>query len=303
MFVGHFFLAFVLAAGFFQWKGESKTDSLMLGLFAGFFAVLPDLDIIYAFKTFIQFALAPEFMEAFWENSQVIHRGISHSLVTGFIAATLFSLGYEKNSLIGNIFSSIFLGVFAFIVSGWIGAFVMALYGIVGGFLSSKAEEYISRKKLYGVSLLGLLTHPFGDLFTGSPPQLLYPLKLELIPSRLAIFAEPTLNLVTLVIIELVLVASGLYLINLLKDIKFQIKNPSITTAITYALTALVISPPSIQNPYIYLVTLFSFSLLITIANTVLNSKKSYLTDLLFFVLVSIIGSVSYFVMFGLTLI
>lgn len=67
-----------------------------MGVFAGGFAVLPDLDIVYALKGLTGFLAPGSVVDSFWDASRVIHRGVSHSLVTGFIAASLFALGYER---------------------------------------------------------------------------------------------------------------------------------------------------------------------------------------------------------------
>jgi hypothetical protein len=55
-------------------------------------------------------------------------------------------------------------------------------------------------------TVLGLLPHPVLDVFIGSPPDLLYPLPLSLIQSRVVLVAsDSTLNFMVVFLIELVI--------------------------------------------------------------------------------------------------
>ena len=48
MFIGHALLAFAIAALVADWRGWGRRDALVVGVVAGAFATLPDVDIAYA---------------------------------------------------------------------------------------------------------------------------------------------------------------------------------------------------------------------------------------------------------------
>ncbi|MFT4946908.1 MAG: hypothetical protein ACI8TL_001146, partial [Natronomonas sp.] len=48
MFIGHALLAFALAALVAQWRGWRSRQALAVGVAAGAFAALPDVDVLYA---------------------------------------------------------------------------------------------------------------------------------------------------------------------------------------------------------------------------------------------------------------
>jgi hypothetical protein len=55
-----------------------------------------------------------------------------------------------------------------------------------------------------------LLAHPFGDIFTGTPPDFPYPLPLELINERIAIFPDPLLNFLAVFGLQLFFIWPGI---------------------------------------------------------------------------------------------
>lgn len=300
MFAGHFFLAFLIAALIAYWQGLEKKQTLVLGLFAGGLAVLPDLDIVYALKGLTTLLLPGSVLESFWSASKIIHRGISHSLVTGFIAATLFTLGYEKNSYIGNILSTVFLGVFAFMLDGWIGAGVLALYGAVGAVLATYAEKYISRKELYIVSLIGLLSHPFGDILTGTPPQFLYPFNIELIGSRIPLSTDPTINIILVLILEILIILTGILFMAYLKekDLKsFITKIPLL--GLFYGFTSLFIPDPTLSNAYTFVFSILGYGLTVSLVQSLYTGNfKDYFQVSIAALLTVLVSAVSYLVIY-----
>jgi len=300
MFAGHFFIAFLIVSLFAYWKGIDKEQCLVLGVFAGGFAVLPDLDIVYALKGLSSIFLPVSVLDSFWSASKVIHRGISHSLVTGFIAASLFALGYEKNSYIGNIFSIIFLGVFAFFLDGWIGAGVLVLYGAVGGVLSTYAENYLSRKRLFAVALTGLMSHPFGDLFTGTPPDFLYPLNIEIISSRLVLFSDPVINIVSLLIFEVALILSGITFIAYLKDFDVtKFFNLAPLVGVLYGSVFWLIPLPSLSEAYKFVFSILLYSLTVPIIDYIIFERENrYLQIVLTGLLTVLVSAFAYLIVY-----
>ncbi len=84
----------------------------MLGLAAGLFALIPDIDVLYAFTEIAEVTTGfYGFTDSFWDAYQQTHRGFTHSLVTSRIAVSMFSIHYltEKKYL---------AGVFIFLMTG-----------------------------------------------------------------------------------------------------------------------------------------------------------------------------------------
>jgi membrane-bound metal-dependent hydrolase YbcI (DUF457 family) len=61
-------------------------------------------------------------------------------------------------------------------------------------------------RAVLGTALFGLFSHPFGDLFTGTSPQFLYPFDRTLIDQRITISSSPTEHLLAAMGIELLVV-------------------------------------------------------------------------------------------------
>ena len=72
-----------------------------------------------------------------------------------------------------------------------------------------RARRRLANRPRAGGALLaavfGLASHPFGDVFTGSPPRFFYPFDVTLLHSRISLLADPTLNLLAIFGLELVL--------------------------------------------------------------------------------------------------
>jgi membrane-bound metal-dependent hydrolase YbcI (DUF457 family) len=104
----HFFLAFSAVSLTAYYLGRRSEEALMVGLAAGLFALIPDIDVLYALTELAEvtsgfYALTGSFCGA----SQQTHRGFTHSLVTSLIPVSIFSIHYltEKNNL-GGFLSS-----------------------------------------------------------------------------------------------------------------------------------------------------------------------------------------------------
>jgi hypothetical protein len=99
--------------------------------------------------------------------------------------------------------------------SGAIAAGVVLVFGAVVVGLTSVAGRAGFRPRTVGLAAaLGLLSHPFGDLLTGEPPAFLYPLDVTVVATRPELFADPTLNLLAPLYLELATawLALGVYL-------------------------------------------------------------------------------------------
>jgi membrane-bound metal-dependent hydrolase YbcI (DUF457 family) len=207
MFVGHAALAFALAAGGARLFGCSRGRALALGASAGAFATLPDVDILYAPVGVL--GSSGGLMgaaEGFWSASTLVHRAVTHSLVVGVVAAFAFRCwsragGSTADRARGDHAVSVAvlggLVAVATLVSGSLGGFVMGVFVLAGLVVTEATMRYggLAPRALTLTALVGLLSHPFGDLLTGEPPAMLYPFDVTLVAHRVAFTADPTLNL------------------------------------------------------------------------------------------------------------
>jgi hypothetical protein len=215
MFVGHGLLAFALAASVAYEREWPADRALAVGALAFLFGTLPDVDMVYAVFGLLSGAEGLfTASEAFWAAASIVHRAVTHSLVLGAIAATGFTVwrvrlnGHRRWSqpvLLAAtlcLFGGMLLAVS--LTSGWLATAIVGVYLLAG-----LAVVHVARwlrfgpRVVLGTALLGLLTHPFGDLFTGVPPQFLYPLDVTLVAQRVVLHADPTLNLLGIFLFEL----------------------------------------------------------------------------------------------------
>ena len=82
-------------------------------------------------------------------------------------------------------------------VSGVLGTLVTLLFvlgAVVLGEVGTRGTT-LSARHVFAAGLVGLVTHPFGDLLTGEPPAMFYPFDATLVGERLTLSADPTLHL------------------------------------------------------------------------------------------------------------
>ncbi|MHB9286618.1 metal-dependent hydrolase [Halobacteriales archaeon Cl-PHB] len=215
MFVGHALLAFAIAVALASRHLSERRDVLLVALLAGGFATLPDVDVLHPF---VSVALAPvsllEAADAFWAASTVMHRAATHSLVVGGVLAVGASF-----AAVGRRRWHSGAGVLA------LGALVWTVYAVSGGLAATVVGVEVAGAlglavlgRRYGVAprwllvaaLIGLLSHPFGDLVTGQPPPFLYPLGVDLVAERVTLHADPTVHVLGAFFVELAAVWVGL---------------------------------------------------------------------------------------------
>ncbi|MFB6194811.1 MAG: metal-dependent hydrolase [Haloplanus sp.] len=209
MFVGHAAIAFALVGGVAVRRGWDTERALAIGVLAGAFAALPDVDIAYAFvgvaSAFGSDALV--LANAFWATSTVVHRAVTHSLVLAPPVALLAAVRSVDSDAARALSAALAVSLIALagVASGPLGAFVITLF-VVGatavGTLAGRHTGFTARQ-VCGAALVGLATHPFGDLFTGEPPAMLYPFDAALVTERVALAADPTLHLLAAFGVEL----------------------------------------------------------------------------------------------------
>lgn len=266
MFVGHALLAFALAATLARILGWSPERSLSVGVVAGIFAALPDVDMAYALLGVAGVGLADALTlaQAFWAAGNVVHRAVTHSLVLAVptaLAVALWVAGRRRGASpradrrrgAGALLLSGGLVVVAGVESGPLGAAITVLFCglalLVAGQVARRTD--LSPAVVGLAAAVGLLSHPFGDLFTGQPPAMLYPLDATLFPARVTLNADPTLHLLSAFGVELATVWLALVVWARLRGVSLRgVASPWAGVGTGYAAVLFLLPPPTLSVSY-----------------------------------------------------
>jgi hypothetical protein len=102
---------------------------------------------------------------------------------------------------------------------------------------------------------VGLLSHPFGDLFTGEPPPFLYPLEVLSLDGRLLLHPDPTLHLLAAFAIELAVVwAAFVTSVRLTGGDPWSLIDRKAVLGVGYGAAAVVLPAPTIDaaEPFVF---------------------------------------------------
>ena len=265
MMVGHAMLAFAVAAALATRMGCARERALTLGVVAGAFAAVPDVDMIYALVGLARVGVASvwEMTNAFWGSSTVVHRAVTHSLVVGAVAAVAFAVGtVERGRPVAALLLASLVAV-AFFESGLLGAAVMFAFVVSGVVVSLLAVEYgdLGPRAMLATASVGLLTHPFGDLFTGTPPEFLYPFDVTLFAARVTLLADPTLNLLAVFLLELATIWLAGYVYLRLTDQRLvNHVDTRAAAGVAYAIAAVVLPAPTLDVSYHFVFSVLAVS-------------------------------------------
>lgn len=255
MFVGHSAVALALVGLGAYSLGWSRERALVLGAFAAAVAALPDVDMLYALTGVLGVGAfdAVAIANGFWEASTVVHRSLTHSFVLAIPGGALIGLLAAKGR-IRHLGWVVALGLLVVAASGtdpslWVVP-VAFLLGAVGLGLLAKRLDLDPRVAGLAAAV-ALLSHPFGDLFTGEPPWLLYPLEVQLVTERVALSADPTLHLLGAFFVELSAIWLGVLTVLFLRDTSVRAHlRPRAVLGGGYALAALVLPAPTLSASY-----------------------------------------------------
>jgi hypothetical protein len=260
MFVGHGLLAFAIAASLASRLDWPADRALAVGALAFLFGTLPDIDMVYAL-----FGLAAgaeglfAASDAFWAAASVVHRAVTHSLVLGTVVAVGFAAWRARDTHAGTtargVWHALALAAFGatlgavWLASGPLAVAIVAVFvlGGLGLVRVARALEFGPRAVL-ATALLGLLTHPFGDLFTGTPPKFLYPLDVTLFADIVVVHPDPTLHLLGAFFIELATIWLALFALANLRGWQLLPRaRPRAALGVGYAAAVFAIPAPTLQ--------------------------------------------------------
>ena len=265
MFVGHALFAFALAVLFAERRGWSARQALALGIVTGSFAALPDVDVVYAL-----FALdGGRFVsggagdpEAFWAAANSGHRSMTHSLVVAAVAAPAFGLlialvrRSARRPLLVSAGALSGLGglvAVAIAVSGPLGGIVMGAFVLAGVGLAALTARRtdLSPRTVAAAAAIGLFSHPWGDLVTGSPPQMLYPFEVGLFDARVLLHPDPTIHLLGAFALELAVIWLAALAVVRVTDRSIRLfSDRSAALGAAYGAAAIVLVPPTLDVSY-----------------------------------------------------
>lgn len=286
MFLGHALLGFALAGGFALAAGWERERAVAFAVVTAAFATAPDVDMLYAVvgvaEALGSAAGAFGIAESFWEAGNVVHRSVTHSLVVALPIAAAAGLwvrwrrGSEfadgttpiaRNDLAG-FGVGVALGITTAGVTAWsgllagaiVGIFCLAALGIAEG---AVRRTTLGNRAVLGAALVGLGTHPFGDLLTGEPPALLYPLDVAVVGERLALSADPTFHLLGAFGVELAALWLGVAVFLRLYGVSPRVAlGRRATLGAGYAAGALVLPAPTLEWSYPFVFTVLAVGLL-----------------------------------------
>jgi hypothetical protein len=177
---------------------------------------------------------------------------VTHSLVLGAVTAVGFAAwrgrGDPRLLALAAIALGGTVGGVAF-VGGLTAVVVLAVF-LVGGLGVVKVAHTagFGPGVVLATAALGLLSHPFGDLLTGSPPRFLYPVDATLVAERVTLSGDPTLHLLGAFFAELATLWLGLVVLARLRGWQLRPRiAPRAGLGIGYAGAVFALPAPTLE--------------------------------------------------------
>ena len=255
MIAGHAAIAFAVVGYGASRLGIPRRRAMALALTAAGFALVPDVDMAYAIVGTLQSGATGIWSatDAFWGSSKAVHRLATHSLVVSVPAIVAFGLA-TRGRVHRVLAGVVLLGIVALggLASGALAAATLVLFALAGvGVAIAASRAGVGPRDVLCMAAVGLLSHPFGDVFTGTSPVLLYPLDFQLLPARIALHPDPTVNLLSVFGLELAAIwlAVGAAAAHGLVDLRESL-DPRGAVGAGYALAVFVLPPPTLDVSY-----------------------------------------------------
>lgn len=282
MMVGHAMLAFAAATAVASRRWPTDR-ALAFGVVAGAFATVPDVDMLYAVFGLARTGLAGVWAmtDAFWTSSNVVHRAVTHSLVVGLVAASIFAGSVADRGRAVAALLGVGIVALTAAASGSLGAAIVAAFLLAGvGIAQATVRKTdLGPQAVFAAALVGLLTHPFGDVFTGAPPRFFYPLDVRVLTDRVVLLADPTLNLLAVFAVELATIwlAGCVYLRATDRRLLSHV-DARAAVGVAYAIAAVAMPAPTMQVSYHFVFSILAIAI-VGIAPHLLPSRPLLSAD------------------------
>lgn len=267
MFIGHGLLAFALVALVADRYGMAAQRALAVGVVAGLFATLPDIDLLYGPVGLLGgVSGVGGAVQSFFETGNVVHRGPTHSILVGAAAAGGFALAARRSwfarGLAGVVLVTLVL--LTLVVSGGLDATIVTAFVLGGlGIVAYARRLDVAPQLVYLTALAGLLTHPFGDLLTGTPPDFLYPLDVVALSERVSLHGDGTIHLLASFAIELAVIWFAVLVVYELTDRSFvALLDRRAVLGVAYGAAVFVFPAPTVDAASSFVVSVLSLGLL-----------------------------------------
>jgi hypothetical protein len=269
MFVGHAALAFALVGGVAVARGWRTERALALGVVAGAFAALPDVDMAYALVGVASAAGgdALAVAGAFWSTGNVVHRAVTHSLVLAPPVALLAALRATdaRSARALSVALGVLVVALVALVGGALAALITLLFVLGAAVVGTVAGRHaaLTPPQILAAALVGFVTHPFGDLFTGEPPAMLYPVDAALVTDRVVFATDPTLHLLAAFGVEIATIWAAVAVVCLATGLRpTAAVSPRATLGAGYAASVLLIPAPTLDLSYPFVFSVLGVGLL-----------------------------------------
>jgi membrane-bound metal-dependent hydrolase YbcI (DUF457 family) len=291
VFVGHGLLAFALAVFVAEWRGWPSRRALTLGVVAGAFATLPDADMMYGLIAidsgqFVGDGVTPE---VFWDAANSVHRSMTHSLVVAAVAGPVLGVwslrGTSRTARALALVVLAGLVAVAVMVSGSLGGIVMGAFVAGGVAIATACRRWtdLSPAVIGGAATAGLASHPWGDLLTGQPPQLLYPFETQVFSGRVVLHGDPTIHLLGAFAVELGGIWLAAVAVVVVTDRSWRtFYGPSAALGAAYSVAPLVLLPPTLETSYQFVFSIIAVGVICSAASwyrTAPPSESNATTD------------------------
>jgi len=280
MMLGHALAAFAVVTAV-AGRRVPPRRALALGGVAGLFAAVPDVDILFALPGLAAaaFRLAAAsggaelgdvgfLTDSFWAASSDVHRSVTHSLVvavpSSLAAGLVAAPTRDRPMTVLGVALLALSAVAAAVVSGPVAAAMMVVFGtgIVVTATVVRRRTDLSGPTVAGLAAVGLFSHPFGDLFTGGPPRLLYPLAVDPVPTRVLFSTDQTVHMLGTFALEVLAAWAALVVVLALYDREVRsFVRPVGFAGVGYGLAGVVLTPPTLSVSYHFVFSVLGLGL------------------------------------------
>lgn len=297
MFIGHALLAFALATLVADRWGWPARRALTLGLIAGAFAAIPDVDMVYAAVALDVGQLTADELtqpSTLWGATREVHRVMTHSLAISAVAGAAFGLwavggddsgsnrgsvdrgsssdsdpGSGRRAVVSHGIAAVVLAVLvagSYTASGPLGGIVMGSFVLAGVGIATlcRVRTGFSGRTVGIAAVAGLLSHPWGDLVTGEPPQLFYPFDVQFLDGRVLIHGDPTVHLLGAFTLELAVIWFAAITVAIVTGRSWRRSiDRRAGLGVVYGVAAVIMVPPTLEASYHFVFSILSVGLVV----------------------------------------